>query len=246
MSFGALLAEQRSRRGMSQTFLSNLLETTQRHLSFLETGRSRPSREMIMRISDTLSLGTAERTGLFEAAGFTSPYKQRTLDDEQIVEALAIIEGHVLANWPYPAFALTPEWTILLANAPGAALLGSTPEAIKAEPISFFEMLLSRQFRDRILNWDDVAAAFHARLRRHAMRYPDFGKRLQQSIDDGVFVFDPARLAEKAEIPALLPIEMALPDGSVGRITSLAAHFTSAHDAHISDIEIELMVPLPG
>lgn len=244
MSFGTHLAEERRTKGYSQTFLSNLLETTQRHLSFLETGRSSPSREMVMRISETLKLDPDRRTRLFEAAGFTSPYKSRALNDAEIVQALHVIENHVLANWPYAGFAFTTDWDIVLANEPGAAMFGTTTEAIKAKPINFFDAVLTSDLRARIRNWNDVSAAFFARLRRHAVEHPKFRARLEQAVADGMFEGDFERLSGKSPIPALLPMEFDMPDGTVSRITSISAHFASVHDGIMSGIEIELMVPV--
>ena len=75
MQFGEALAEERRASGMSQHRLALDVETTQRHISFLETGRSRPTREMILRLSDALELQPSRRADLFESAGFVSPYR---------------------------------------------------------------------------------------------------------------------------------------------------------------------------
>lgn len=244
MKFGKALAAKRKAQGISQLRLASLARTTQRHVSFLETERARPTREMVMRLSEALAIAPARRADLFQAAGFVSPYKKRQFSDAEISATLSLIEERILANWPFGAFALTPTWDILLANEPGAALLGTSRETIKTGQVNFFDVLLSPAFRARVRNWDECAATIYARMRRHAIAHPQFQSRIERALDADILsgTFEP--LAGQAEIPAVLPFELVMPDNTIQRITSLTAHFTSVHDEIIAGLDIELLVPL--
>ncbi|MEM9633084.1 MAG: helix-turn-helix domain-containing protein, partial [Pseudomonadota bacterium] len=140
--FGKTLKSLRRERGLSQANLADRLGSTQRHVSFLETGRAQPSRYMIQRIERELALSVASSFVLQEAAGFASPYKCRAEDSPDVQEALDLIEMRLLANWPFPAFVLDKRWTILRSNSPGKLFLSGFVEE-QNEPVNLFEIFLS-------------------------------------------------------------------------------------------------------
>jgi transcriptional regulator with XRE-family HTH domain len=244
MTFGQVLAEERRASRVSQHGLALAVETTQRHLSFLETGRSRPTREMILRLSDALDLPPGRRADLFEAAGYMSPYKRRPADDAAVVEVLLSLEKYILAPWPYPALALTETWDVLAANTPGRKLFGLEPIVPGTQPPNLFERMLDPTFRVGIANWRDVGAIVHARLRRHALEHAEFRERLDRAVAEGAFTGVMRPFVESEEIPVILPLVFALPNGLSFRMTSMTARLTSAHDDLVSGLEIELCVPL--
>lgn len=243
LRFGDVLAEERRAGSISQHRLALAADTTQRHLSFLETGRSRPTREMILRLAEALNLRPARRADLFEAAGYVSPYKRRKPTDAGVSDAMATVERYILANWPYPALAMTPHWDVIAANGRARALFGFPDEPGDIVP-NLFDVLLSPRFRAGIRNWSEVGAVIYSRLRKHALEQPEFSERLQRAIEDGAFVGLLAPLADVAEIPVILPIAFDLGNGVRFRMTSLMAQFTSAHDELLSGLEIELCLPL--
>ncbi|MGE3739709.1 MAG: helix-turn-helix domain-containing protein, partial [Geminicoccaceae bacterium] len=146
MHFGEALAEERRASGMSQHRLALNVETTQRHISFLETGRSRPTREMILRLSDALELQPGRRADLFESAGFVSPYRRRASDDTAVLDALKRLERYILEPWPFPALALTETWDVIAANARGKALF-QLPDLAPAPRVNLFDIMLAPGFR---------------------------------------------------------------------------------------------------
>lgn len=241
MLFGEALAGERRAGGMSQHQLALTVETTQRHISFLETGRSQPTREMILRLCDALELQPGRRTDLFEAAGFVSPYRRRAADDEAVLDALRRLERYILAPWPYPALALTETWDVIAANARGKTLFQLPDLDRERPPPNLFDIMLAPAFRSSISNWSQVAAVVQSRLRRHAMDHPEFRGRLQAIIATGAFenAFEP-----NYEFPVVLPLIFELPNGSSFRMTSMTARLTSAQDDFVSGLEIELCVPL--
>jgi transcriptional regulator with XRE-family HTH domain len=241
MSFGEALAEERRASGLSQQRLALDVETTQRHISFLETGRSRPTREMILRLSDALDLQPSRRADLFESAGFTSPYRRRPPDDAAVLDALKRLDRYILAPWPYPALALTETWDVIAANERGKKLFG-LPRLDGEETINLFDIMLAPGFRAGISNWPQVAPVVQARLRRHVVEYPAFRSRLQAVVETGAF--DVSTDPSSFDFPVVLPLIFELADGRSFRMTSMTARLTSAQDDFVAGLEIELCVPL--
>ena len=122
-TFGPALRALRQTLGLSQLALAHRLRSTQRHISFLETGRSRATAGFLQRLCTELNLSTAQRGALFEASELRNPYPARSADDAEIGRALDLIEHRVLRNWPFPAFALDRDWTVLRANTGARAML---------------------------------------------------------------------------------------------------------------------------
>ena len=121
--FSAQIKDWRSRRGVSQLSLSLDAGVSTRHISFLETGRARPSRDMVMRLAQALDLPLRERNGLLLSAGFAPRFGQRSLNDDDMRQALRAVRLMLDAHEPYPAFALDRYWDIVLWNRPLEALL---------------------------------------------------------------------------------------------------------------------------
>ncbi|MGP9821606.1 MmyB family transcriptional regulator [Salinarimonas sp. NSM] len=133
-SFGDHLRLWRRRRRLSQLDLALDAEVSQKHLSFCESGRARPSREMVLRLAEHLAVPLRERNALLLAAGYAPLYPERRLDDPSLAaarEAVArVLEGHE----PYPALAVDRHWTLLAMNAAVPALLAGVREARLMEP----------------------------------------------------------------------------------------------------------------
>src|SRR5262245_57682082 len=116
LDFGGMLREWRQHRRLSQLELSLRSGISQRHISFLETGRSRPSRPMVIGLADALSVPLRERNALLECSGFRAVYGVSSLDDSAMSlfrEALQLAIAH---HEPYPAIVVDGRWNIVLAN----------------------------------------------------------------------------------------------------------------------------------
>jgi len=114
--FGEKLRAWRKRRGLSQLDLSVEAGTTPRYISFVETGRSRPGRDLVLRLAEALQLSLQDRNALLMAAGFPVVYTEHTLDHEALAPVRAIIERVLDKHDPYPAFAFAPGLRLLRAN----------------------------------------------------------------------------------------------------------------------------------
>ena len=116
-SVGDHLRAWRRRRRMSQLACALEAEISQRHLSFVESGRARPSREMLLRLADCLEAPLRERNAILLAAGFAPVYPERALDAPEMAAARAAVERILKGHEPFPALAVDRRWTILAANA---------------------------------------------------------------------------------------------------------------------------------
>jgi len=113
---GSLLREWRTRRRVSQLELSSETGVSTRHLSFIETGRARPSRDMVMRLAEFLELPLRERNALLLAAGYAPEYAQTPLSAESMRDVRRSLQALVDAHQPCPAMAVDHGWNLVLAN----------------------------------------------------------------------------------------------------------------------------------
>ena len=138
--FGGQLREWRQRRRMSQLDLALEAEISSRHLSFVETGRSRPSREMVLRLAEGLQLPLRGRNALLLAAGFAPTYSERSFDDPAMDEARQAVQLILDAHAPFPALAVDRHWTMLAFNAVVPKLLGGVAPELLAPPVNVLRL----------------------------------------------------------------------------------------------------------
>lgn len=164
-AFGRLLKVWRNRRGLSQLDLALAAGTTQRHLSFIESGRAAPSRDMILRIAQTMGVPLRQQNALLLAAGYAPVWGQRDLSAPDLVMIDKALDHMLRQHEPYPAFVVDRWWNLLRANR-GAArltefLLGPPPADPPSEPINLAVALMSSEgLRPFITNWEEVAHYF--------------------------------------------------------------------------------------
>jgi transcriptional regulator with XRE-family HTH domain len=134
---GDLLREWRQRRRLSQLALALDAEISTKHLSFLETGRSRPSREMVLHLAELLDVPLRERNALLQAAGYAALYPQHALSDPEMQAARTALDAVLTAHDPYPALAIDRHWTLVAANQATQRLLaGAVAPALLAPPVN--------------------------------------------------------------------------------------------------------------
>ncbi|WP_043287227.1 helix-turn-helix domain-containing protein [Paraburkholderia oxyphila] len=166
-SVGELLREWRLRRRMSQLLLATEADISTRHLSFVESGRSLPSREMVMHLAERLEVPLRERNALLVAAGYAPLYRERALDDPQLAAAREAVELVLRGHEPYPALAVDRHWNIVAANASLAPLVGDASPALLAAPVNALRLSLHPEgVAPRIVNWHAWRAHLLARLQR--------------------------------------------------------------------------------
>jgi transcriptional regulator with XRE-family HTH domain len=164
-SFGPRLRWWRERRGLSQLDLAGVAATTQRHVSFLESGRASPSREMVLRLAGTLDVPLRQQNALLLAAGFAPLWHERDLSAPELAKVNSALDYMLAQQEPYPGFVVDRRWNLLRANA-GARRLTEFLTGPAAGPppsgrVNLAEALMSPDgLRPFIDNWEDVALYF--------------------------------------------------------------------------------------
>lgn len=172
LPFGVLLRRWRVARRMTQADLAFAANGSTRHLSCLETGRARPSREMVMRLCEELEVPLRERNALMLAAGFAPAFAERPL--AELTAARQAIEQILNAHRPYPAFALDRHWNVVASNSALPQLYeGCSPELLK-QPINAVRLVLHPLgMGPRILNFVEWRAHTIAVLKQQVETRPD-------------------------------------------------------------------------
>jgi transcriptional regulator with XRE-family HTH domain len=200
--FGQLLREWRTRRGLSQLDLAVTAHTTQRHLSFIESGRAAPSREMVLRLSATMDVPLRQQNALLLAAGYAPVWRERDLSMPEMAAVSNALNYMLAQHEPYPAFVVDRRWNLLRANRGAARLteLLTGESASKADPINLAVALVSPDaLRPLIVNWPEVALYFlrgvqadaradgtpeTAALLRQLLSFPGVPELLRQALAD--------------------------------------------------------------
>ena len=164
---GLLLRSWREQRHLSQLDLATEAEISQRHLSFVESGRSAPSRDMVLRLAEQLDVPLRERNAMLISAGFAPVFRDRPLDDPALVRAKATLDRILRAHEPYPALTVDRHWTMIAANAAVAPLFGGVDPALTRPPVNVLRLSLHpRGLAPLIINLAEWRAHLLERLRR--------------------------------------------------------------------------------
>jgi transcriptional regulator with XRE-family HTH domain len=164
---GELLRQWRERRRLSQLALALEAEISTRHLSFVETGRSQPSREMVLRLAEPLDLPLRERNRLLVAAGYAPVYPETALEAPPMAAVRAAVRQVLAAHEPYPAVVVDRAWTLVDANASVALLTAGVAPALLAPPANVLRASLHPDgLAPRIVNLGEWRAHLLGRLRR--------------------------------------------------------------------------------
>src|SRR6266852_3737082 len=171
-AFGRLLREWRSRRRVSQLDLAVEAGVSSRHVSFIETGRARPSREMIFMLSRVLDVPLRDRNDLLMTAGYAAMYRATDLDAPALEQARRALDFMLRQQEPYPAIVVDRNWTILKANGGAARLVEAFADPSAATEWGGNAMRLMfhpRGFRPHIVNWEAMAASLIQWLHRDVL-----------------------------------------------------------------------------
>ena len=164
---GELLRQWRERRRISQLDLSIQADISTRHLSFVETGRSSPSRDMVLHLADNLEVPLRERNHLLLAAGYAPVFGESALDSPQMAAVRQAVRLVLKAHEPYPAVVVDRKWNLVDANATIALLTAGAAPALLAPPVNVLRLSLHPQgVAPRIVNLGEWRAHLLSRLRR--------------------------------------------------------------------------------
>lgn len=243
---GELVRAWRQRRNLSQLELALGAEVSARHLSFLETGRARPSREMVIRLAEELEVPLRERNGLLLAAGYAPVYDERPLDAPEMVPVRQAIDRFLRAHEPYPAVVVDRYHCLLAANdALDLLLEGVAPELLEPPANAMRVALHPRGMAPRTLNLAEWSAHLLQRLRREAQVTAD--PELARLYDElaaypGVEIAPHPADVQPADI--VLPLRLLDLDGtSELAFFSTLSTFGTAADITLAELAIEAFYP---
>jgi transcriptional regulator with XRE-family HTH domain len=166
-SGGALLREWRQRRNLSQLELALRSAVSARHLSFIETGRAQPSREMILHLAERLDVPLRDRNRLLLAAGFAPVFGEHSLDESEMAPVREALERFLAAHEPYPALVVDRHWNVLAANRGVAYVNRDVAAELREPPANALRIALHPDgLAARISNLANWSAYLLARLRR--------------------------------------------------------------------------------
>jgi transcriptional regulator with XRE-family HTH domain len=164
---GTLLRDWRRRRRLSQLDLALEAGVSARHLSFLETGRSKPSREMVLHLSDQLDVPLRDRNHLLLAAGFAPAYEERAIDAPEMAPVRDALERVLTGHEPYPAVVVDRWWNLAAANRSIAMFTEKVPAYLMEPPVNVLRVSLHPDgMASRILNYAEWRAHLLDRLQR--------------------------------------------------------------------------------
>ena len=247
--FGRLLKEWRNRRGLSQLDLAIAVRTTQRHLSFIESGRAAPSRDMVLRLAAAMDIPLRQQNALLLAAGYAPVWRERDLSASDLTMVNIALDYMLAQHEPYPAFIVDRRWNLLRANR-GAGLLtefllGPMPTEPAAEPVNLAISLMSSEgLRPFLRNWEDVAHYFLRGIQADAQA--DGAPETLALLNRLLALPDVAALAERpppADTQApVLPMLFQQRDISLGMFTTIATLGTP-RDVTLQEVRIECFFP---
>jgi transcriptional regulator with XRE-family HTH domain len=171
---GDLLREWRQRRRMSQLVLATEAQISTRHLSFVESGRAQPSREMLMHLAEQLDVPLRARNALFVAAGYAPLYAERALTDPQLEAAREAVQLVLHGHEPYPALAVDRHWTMVAANGALTPLVARAAAHLLKPPVNVMRLSLHPEgLAPHIVDWAGWRAHALQRLERQAQASGD-------------------------------------------------------------------------
>jgi len=185
---GDHLREWRQRRRMSQLDLAGEAEISARHLSFVETGRAAPSRDMVLRLAERLDVPLRERNVLLVAAGFAPAFPQRPLEDPALKSARQAIDLVLRAHEPNPALAVDRHWNLVSANRMVAPLLDGIPQRLLGQPFNVLRLAFDPEaFAHWLTAFEGAAVA--ALAPDDAAKAVRIARQMAESFKVGLFPF---------------------------------------------------------
>jgi transcriptional regulator with XRE-family HTH domain len=238
---GELLRQWRQRHGLSQLDLAIAADVSARHVSLVETGKSKPSADMILRLADQLHVPLRDRNQLLLAAGFAPRYTERPLGDAALSAALDAVRRVLRAHEPYPALVFDRRWNIVMTNRAVDPFFAQVAPDLLRPPVNLVRLGLDpRGLASMVVNLADVRAVFRSRISRQLASAPDteltalYTELLSASPGDSTG----GRVDADVVIPMILRV-----GGRELRLFSTITTFGTPMDITIDEIAIESYYP---
>ena len=240
---GALLREWRQRRHLSQFDLALEAGVSARHLSFVETGRSRPSADMVLHLAERLEVPLRDRNHLLLAAGYAPAFAQRELDAPELGPVRDAIEQVLRGHEPYPALVIDRHWGLVSANRALGALLGDVAAHLLEPPVNVLRLSLHPEgLAPRILNLPEWRDHLLERLARDAVAEGDPALATLHDELAGYPVAGPAASLDPAFGDIAVPLRLRHGDDELTFISTKTT-FGTAIDVTVAELSIESFFP---
>ncbi|MCF8467214.1 MAG: helix-turn-helix transcriptional regulator [Sneathiella sp.] len=245
---GRLLKHWRQVHGLSQLDLALAAESSARHLSFIETGRSSASREMVLRLAEAMDLPLRERNRLLNAAGYTAAYSARPLEDAHLAQVRQALHHMLRQQEPFPAIVMNRVFDVLMINRSGAkmlAMLGLDAGGGKGPPNILRLTMRTDGLRRVIRDWERAAAHLIERAHRQ-MKGAEAGDPLRALLAEVLAYPDvPESFGHEnpsADALPVLPLEFEMDGVTLSWITTVAG-FGTPQDVTAEEIMVESFFP---
>lgn len=241
---GALIKEWRERRRLSQLDLSCETGVSTRHLSFLETGRARPSRETLMRLAEQLKVPLRARNTMLLAAGFAPAYAERSLDDPEMSEVRRSIELVLSGHEPFPALVVDRGWRMLAANRAVAPLLTGAAPWLLEPPVNVLRLSLHPEgLGPRIVNFGEWRAHILERLKSQFEASAD-PELMALAEEFAAYPSQPGAEPQADIAPSIaVPLKIATEALGVLAFFSTTTLFGTPRDVTLSELALETFLP---
>lgn len=236
-TFGDTLKAWRGRRRMSQMALALAADVSTRHVSYIETGKAAPSRAMVLRLADAMSVPMHARNDWLTSAGFAPVFQRRELASDDLRPFMAALERMLARHDPYPGWVLDHDWKIIRCNRTGEQLLSRLGIAVGESLIK--AMIADPSRGGAILNWQEAAAHLAARLGSEARRR---GDEETAKATKSLAAQSPPGEVDLPVAPAVTT-RISL-DGVTLELVSIQAVFNTASDLSLADLRTELFYPV--
>lgn len=242
---GALLRHWRDLRRLSQLELSIRSDVSQRHLSFVETGKSRPSRQLLLHLAVVLDIPLLDRNALLHAGGYAPVFPEARWDDPDMAPLRAAIDFLLDRHRPYPAIVLDRHWSLVDANDAAVALVTrfGGPDAMAVAGGNAMRLLVHPDgLRSAITNFDEVGGHLADRIAREAAWYPDDDHLANLAAELLDLVGEVPRTDPDVPLPLVVQSHLRRGDDEVGLLSMLAS-IGGAQDVTLSELVVELFYP---
>lgn len=244
-AFGDHLRHWRQHRRLSQLDLAQEADISTRHLSFVETGRSVPSREMVMRLTERLDIPLRERNALLVAAGYAPMYRERPLADPALDAARQAVELILKSHEPYPALAIDRHWNLIAANRMVGLLMAGADESLLQAPMNVLRLSLHPQgIAGNIVNIVQWRTHLFERLRQQiaATADPVLVELLAELKAYPVPVNASSDAMDGEHAGVVMPLKFRTPHGVLSLISTTTI-FGSPVDVTLQELALETFFP---
>ncbi|MFV8049635.1 helix-turn-helix domain-containing protein [Mycobacterium sp. 48b] len=239
---GPLLREWRQRRRLTQLELALDAGVSARHLSFVETGRSKPGRDMLLRLGERLEIPFRERNRLLLAAGHAPAFPEHPFGAPELAPVREALERILKSHEPYPAVVFDRHWNLVAANAAVQPLVATIDPALLNPPINVLHV--GMELVPQIINAHEVMAYFRDRVQRQLATTADEQlAQLLEEFDNYLTSEDPGAAADSDFAQNLGPVRVRAPDGGEWSFFGMFGTFDMPFEVTISELAIELLFP---